>query len=73
MVNKCVECTPESPCTAVQLIQQQQEQDNERVDKLEGKLDFFEDCLKNRLPLWATFVLTGFGGAVGVLTTLLAK
>jgi hypothetical protein len=67
--NKCVECTAESPCTAVQLLIQQQEQDHERMDKM----DTLIDSLRNRLPLWATMAFTAGGGTIGVLVTLVVK
>jgi hypothetical protein len=67
------QCTAESPCTAVQLLVQRQQQDSERMDKMEDKLEFFIDCLRNRLPLWATALFTVGGGVIGVLITLVVK
>lgn len=40
-------------------------------DKRHATIDEILDKLMNRLPLWATFMLTGAGTVIGILVTII--
>ena len=64
-----IQCSAGSPCTAVQLLVQRNQNLEERMDKLEEMIE----SLRNRLPLWATMLMTAGGGTIGLLAGLLNK
>jgi hypothetical protein len=46
----------------------------EKVGQLEvraDKMDVAINLLKNRLPVWATLILTGMGGTIGLMAGFL--
>lgn len=51
-------CSPENPCTTMQLVSQ-------RVDIMEQMLK----KLENRLPLWASMMFAGMSGTIGFLAS----
>jgi hypothetical protein len=46
--------------------------DDERFDTLCEDVRQIREDLSRRLPLWATFVLTGAGGVIGSLLTVIS-
>ena len=58
-----IECSPDSPCTSVQLLSQRIEDHKERMDKMDKMIE----SMQHRLPTWATLALTAAGGAIGIL------
>lgn len=58
-----IQCSPEHPCAAVQLLTQQINQESGRVDKVEKLIE----SLQNRLPLWATMAFAAAGTTIGIL------
>lgn len=63
MSSEEAQCSPDRPCTAVQLLIQRADNQDERMDKMEHLMD----SLRNRLPLWATMAFTAAGTTIGIL------
>lgn len=64
-----VRCSPDRPCTAVQLLTQKVNDHEERMDKMDRLLE----TIRNRPPIWMTFSLTASGSVIGLLVGLLTK
>jgi hypothetical protein len=60
-----VQCSPNHPCTAVQLLTQELGQESERIDEVKK----ITEKLQNRLPLWATMAFAGCGTLIGFLSS----
>ena len=58
-----MQCTPENPCVAMQLLEQRMTVQEEGVEKMEALIE----SMRNRLPNWATWTLTVAGGTIGLL------
>lgn len=62
-----IQCSPDHPCTAVQLLTQRVEDHEKGIDKMNGLIE----KLQNRLPLWATMAFTAAGTTIGILASQL--
>ena len=63
------QCTPDSPCTAMQLLTQRLVNQEERIDKMENLME----QMRTRLPLWATMMFSIGAGVIGILVGLISK
>jgi hypothetical protein len=58
-----IQCSPNHPCTAVQLLTQRVEDHEKGLEKVNELIE----KLQNRLPLWATMAFTACGAVIGIL------